>query len=283
MSAKSDLGVRTATGLLLIVAALFLIDIGGGADASGIGAVIGPWAFRLVTAILAAIMLTEWNGIHKLPSAWNAAAAVALVFLLPLLAECLFPVASIADVLTSAGFRPALLGCALLAGAGSLVGLAARRPALGVGFVYVAIPAFALLVIEWGWERLTFWVMITTWTTDIGAYFAGRAIGGPKLAPRISPNKTWAGLLGGMAGAAVIGWIAAHFLRIDGIFLLLGAPMAALAQAGDLFESWIKRRAGVKDSGSILPGHGGLLDRLDGLLPVLVATLALLMAGYWVP
>jgi len=138
-------------------------------------------------------------------------------------------------------------------------------------------------VLEWGWERLTFWVMITTWTTDIGAYFAGRAIGGPKLAPRISPNKTWAGLLGGMAGAAVIGWIAAHFLRIDGIFLLLGAPMAALAQAGDLFESWIKRRAGMKDSGSILPGHGGLLDRLDGLLPVLVATLALLMAGYWVP
>jgi phosphatidate cytidylyltransferase len=283
MSAKSDLGVRTSTGLLLIVAALFLIDIGGGAGAPGIVTVIGPWAFRLVTAILAAIMLTEWNGIHRLPSAWSTAVAVVLVVLLPLLAEWLFPIASIADVLTSPGFRPALFGFALLAGAGLLLGLAARRFALGVGFVYIAIPAFALLVLEWGWERLTFWVMITTWTTDISAYFAGRAIGGPKLAPRISPNKTWAGLLGGMAGAAVIGWIAAHFLRIDGIFLLLGAPMAALAQTGDLFESWIKRRAGVKDSGSILPGHGGLLDRLDGLLPVLVATLALLMAGYWVP
>ena len=280
MSAPSDLGVRTVTGLLLIVAALVLIDIGGGAGGS---ALIGPWAFRLVTAVLAAIMLIEWNGIHKLPSAWSYAAAALLALLLLLLAEWLFPIASIAEMLSSAAFSPALPGCAVLVGVGLLLGLAARRPALGAGFVYIAIPAFALLALEWGWERLTFWVMITTWTTDIGAYFAGRGIGGPKLAPRISPNKTWAGLLGGMAGAAVIGWIAAHFLRIDGIFLLLGAPMAALAQAGDLFESWIKRRAGVKDSGSILPGHGGLLDRLDGLLPVLVATLVLLMAGYWVP
>src|SRR5438093_3703187 len=148
MSAKSDLGVRTATGLLLIVAALFLIDIGGGTGAPGIIAVIGPWAFRLVTAILAAIMLTEWNGIHKLPSAWNTAAAVVLAVLLPLLAEWLFPVASIADLLTSSGFRPALLGGALLAGAGLLLGLAARRPAFGIGFVYIAIPALALLVLQ---------------------------------------------------------------------------------------------------------------------------------------
>ena len=283
MSKKSDLGVRTATGLLLIVAALFLIDIGGGVGGPGALALIGPWAFRLVTAILAAVMLLEWNGIHKLPGGWSNGAAVLLAVLLPLLAEWLFPVATIADMLTSAAFRPALPGFAVFAGVGLVLALAARQPALGIGFVYIGIPAFALLALEWGWERLVFWAMIVTWTTDIGAYFAGRGIGGPKLAPKVSPNKTWAGLLGGMVGAAVIGWIAAHFLRIAGIFLLLGAPMAALAQAGDLFESWIKRRAGVKDSGSILPGHGGLLDRLDGLLPVLVATLALLMAGYWVP
>src|SRR4030095_10502685 len=142
---------------------------------------------------------------------------------------------------------------------------------------YVGVPAFSLLALEWGWERLTFWVMIVTWATDICAYFAGRTIGVPKLAPRISPNKTWAGLAGGIAGAAVLGWIGGHFLGLGGDFLLLGATMAALAHAGDLFESWIKRRAGVKDSGALLPGHGGLLDRLDGLLPVLVVTLLLLM------
>ena len=148
-----------------------------------------------------------------------------------------------------------------------------------MGFLYVGHTAFALMVLEWGTERVVLWVMIVTWSTDIFAYFAGRSFGGPKLAPGISPNKTWSGLIGGMAGAAVLGWIIARLLGLGAPFLLLGAPMALLAQAGDLFESWIKRRAGVKDSGSILPGHGGLLDRLDGLLPLLVVTTILLMAG----
>jgi phosphatidate cytidylyltransferase len=283
MSTRSDLGVRSATGLLLIIAALVLIYFGGGIGTPSLVGMIGPWAFRIVVALVAAIMLFEWNSIQRLDRSWNYASAGLVAILLPVLAERLFPIASIASVLTAASFRMAWSGFAILAGIGMLLALVLRRPMLGLGFVYIAVPAFALLVLEWGWERLTLWVMIVTWTTDIGAYFAGRGIGGPKLAPRLSPNKTWAGLLGGMVGAAIIGWITGHFLHLDGIFLLLGAPMAALAQAGDLFESWIKRRAGVKDSGAILPGHGGLLDRLDGLLPVLVATLALLMAGYWVP
>lgn len=107
--------------------------------------------------------------------------------------------------------------------------------------------------------------------TDTGAYFAGRTFGGPKIAPKISPSKTWAGLIGGMIASAVF---LTAFGYWNGGFSpwmpLIGAQLAVVAQAGDFFESWMKRRAGVKDSGNILPGHGGLLDRLDGLLPVII-------------
>lgn len=132
--------------------------------------------------------------------------------------------------------------------------------------------------------------------TDVGAYFAGRTIGGPKIAPSISPSKTWAGLVGGMVGASV--WLAAVMFIIGAAELpyscadaacrgswyivganelqptplfeeiLLGSAIAVIAQAGDFFESWMKRRAGVKDSSQLIPGHGGLFDRVDGLLAV---------------
>jgi phosphatidate cytidylyltransferase len=106
------------------------------------------------------------------------------------------------------------------------------------------------------------------WACDIGAFFAGRAIGGPKLAPRLSPNKTWAGLGGGVLAASVLALLLHRFEGLP-LRLTLATPLlAAFAQAGDLFESWLKRQAGVKDSGNILPGHGGILDRLDGLVPV---------------
>jgi phosphatidate cytidylyltransferase len=128
--------------------------------------------------------------------------------------------------------------------------------------------------------------------TDTGAYFTGRAIGGPKIAPRISPSKTWAGLAGGMAASVL--WVFLWVWVIDeaplawprfelGLHLspqnvtgaiALGAGMAVLAQAGDFFESWLKRKAGVKDSSGLIPGHGGMFDRIDGLVPVV------LVAGY---
>src|SRR6185503_5358029 len=98
-----------------------------------------------------------------------------------------------------------------------------------------------------------------------------------------SPNKTWAGLIGGMAGAALIGWAVGFWFEMEWFFLWMGAPLGLVAQAGDLYESWVKRRAGVKDSGGLLPGHGGVLDRLDGLLAVALATTLLLMAGLWTP
>ena len=150
------------------------------------------------------------------------------------------------------------------------------------GFVYALLPALALL---WVRERdahglfLLLWVFIVTWSTDIGAYFVGRAFGRARLAPAISPGKTVAGLYGGMAAATLVGgaWALGSGL---GRTLLVLAPLFALAaQAGDLFESWMKRRAGVKDSGTWLPGHGGVLDRLDGLVPVAVLTAAAQLAG----
>ena len=150
------------------------------------------------------------------------------------------------------------------------------------GFFYALIPALALL---WVRDRaldglaLVLWVFIVTWATDIGAFFVGRAFGRAKLAPSISPNKTVAGLYGGMAGAALLAGIWTLLTGL-GLALLALAPLFALAaQAGDLFESGMKRRAGVKDSGTWLPGHGGLLDRLDGLVPVAVLTALAQAAG----
>jgi phosphatidate cytidylyltransferase len=151
------------------------------------------------------------------------------------------------------------------------------------GFVYALIPALSMLWIRdrapQGLELLL-WVFIVTWTTDIGAYFAGRAIGGPKLAPQVSPNKTVAGLLGGMLSAALAGYAWADLTSLSGILFWLAPLFALAAQGGDLFESWLKRRAGVKDSGTWLPGHGGALDRLDGLVVVATLTAGFQMVGW---
>lgn len=162
------------------------------------------------------------------------------------------------------------------------------------GFVYCLLPAISLL---WIRERaepagfgtgfdLLIWVFLVVWSTDIGAYFSGRAIGGPKLAPSISPNKTIAGLVGGVISATVLAGAWVNFVNLDSaaklptILYWLAAPFAVSAQLGDLFESGLKRRAGVKDSGTWLPGHGGLLDRLDGLIPVAMLTAGLMMTGW---
>jgi len=152
------------------------------------------------------------------------------------------------------------------------------------GFLYAAIPAVSLIWIRLvepdnQFPKLLLWAFIVTWATDIGAYFVGKAIGRNKLAPSISPGKTIEGLIGGVVIAALLGgaWVWDQQL---GRALFVAAPLFALAaQAGDLFESWIKRTAGVKDSSHILPGHGGVLDRLDGLVPVAVLTALLQLLG----
>jgi phosphatidate cytidylyltransferase len=156
------------------------------------------------------------------------------------------------------------------------------------GFVYALIPALALL---WIRERgdipggyddgfsLVLWAFIITWTADIGAFFVGRAFGGPKLAPSISPNKTVSGLIGGIVTAALLGGIWVMYRELHWWWLLLGPAFAFAAAMGDLFESGLKRRAGVKDTGTLIPGHGGVLDRLDGLVPVAVLTGIAVIAG----
>jgi phosphatidate cytidylyltransferase len=150
------------------------------------------------------------------------------------------------------------------------------------GFFYALIPALALL---WVRERdlhglfLVIWIFIVTWSTDIGGYLVGRTYGRTKLAPAISPNKTVEGLLGGVALAAILGGAWASFTGLGSALLLLAPLFAIAAQSGDLFESGMKRKAGVKDSGSLLPGHGGLLDRLDGMVPVAVLTALAHMGG----
>ena len=155
------------------------------------------------------------------------------------------------------------------------------------GFFYCLLPAVSLL---WIRERaeyqgigtgfdLLIWVFLVVWSTDIGAYFAGRAIGGPRLAPSISPNKTIAGLAGGVMSAALLAGAWVSYTGLPEPLIWLAVPFAVAAQIGDLFESGLKRRAGVKDSGAWLPGHGGLLDRLDGLVPVAVLTAALMVTN----
>jgi phosphatidate cytidylyltransferase len=245
----------------------------------------GRWPFRLLAAAAAVVMLVEWCDMHKVSRRWAVAGALLLAAALLGGVQYFYPDAplTLGDGIDADDFLPALAAFAGLAGLGLLFGLATRRVAAGWGFVYLSVPAFALLVLSWVYFGLVFWVMVVTWATDIFAYFAGRAIGGPKLAPKVSPNKTWAGLAGGVVGAGLAGWGIAWLFDLGFPFQWLGAPMAVVAQAGDLYESWVKRRAGVKDSGTLLPGHGGVLDRLDGLLPVALATLLILAAGLWTP
>jgi phosphatidate cytidylyltransferase len=174
---------------------------------------------------------------------------------------------------------PTFFALGLLIGAGFFVVIITQRPRLAIGVVYCGLPVLALLLIRRQDEGLVyaFWALAVVWMTDIGAYFSGRAIGGPKLAPTISPNKTWAGLGGGVVLAGLFG-VFMHYYAGLAVRLTLASPLlSVVAQAGDLYESHLKREAGVKDSGTILPGHGGLLDRLDGLVPVAPVAAALVV------
>ncbi len=144
--------------------------------------------------------------------------------------------------------------------------------ALGACYAFVALTASIAVRLDpvWGFTALML-VLLTVWVTDIGGYFAGRGIGGPKLWPRVSPKKTWAGAVGGFAASvAVAAGFAASGLGKTGPILALGAALSIASQFGDLFESAVKRRFGVKDSSHIIPGHGGLLDRLDGFVAAIM-------------
>jgi phosphatidate cytidylyltransferase len=160
-----------------------------------------------------------------------------------------------------------------------------RRNWTATGFLYAGLAEIASVLVRLdaskGFVALIF-VLLIVWVTDIGGYFAGRGIGGPKLWPRVSPKKTWAGAIGGLVGSlAVAAGFATFDLGKTGPLLVLSALLSVVSQLGDLFESAVKRRFGVKDSSHIIPGHGGLLDRLDGFVAavVMAAIFGFLRAG----
>lgn len=225
-------------------------------------ALFGVWwgdgPFAALVALLAAGLIWEWAGI----TLDDRAAAARLYGMLAL------PAVSVAAAAAGVAWGALLL---FLAGAGSLPFFAPRRFASGLFYIGCAVIALLWLRGRPASGRMEmFFLLFVVWATDSGAYLAGRLIGGPKLAPRLSPSKTWAGLGGGVGAAFLIGvlfamgagGVSAGVLRAG----FLAAGLALVAQAGDLAESALKRRFGRKDSGTLIPGHGGLLDRLDGLL-----------------
>jgi phosphatidate cytidylyltransferase len=189
-------------------------------------------------------------------------------------------IASGVGALTAAGicFAAGRIDAALVVLALGFAGVALLSPERRIwtasGFVYAAGAEIASVLVRLdqvhGFAALIL-ILLVVWVTDIGGYFAGRGIGGPKLWPRVSPKKTWAGAVGGFVASLVIAaGFAAFGLGKIGPLLLLGAVLSIVSQLGDLFESAVKRRFGVKDSSHIIPGHGGLLDRLDGFVAAVV-------------
>jgi phosphatidate cytidylyltransferase len=246
-----------------IISALVLIPL------ALAGAVGGPPYFDLLVALFGAVMAWEWvrvcNG-GQFPA--GGAVAVAAV-----------PAAILALQLSS--WPGALASLAAGAVLSALAGLPGRALWHGLCVLYVGLPCLSLLWIRGdpasGLGTLL-WSLALVWAVDTGAYLAGRAIGGPKLAPRISPNKTWAGLAGGIVAAMAVA-AAAAWLGFGALWpvVALAALLALVEQAGDLAESGFKRRFGAKDSSNLIPGHGGVLDRLDGLLAVSIAVAGLMM------
>ncbi len=254
MSKPSDLPVRAGVGLALVAVAAVALWAGG-------------LLFWLAVVVGALLMMSEWADLRRATARQKRTAQFALF--VPL---CLMAPPSI--ILETRDF----FVTGLLAGAAFFTVIVTRRRELALGTLYCGVPVLALVVLRRQHEGLgwTFWAMALVWATDIGAYFGGRAIGGAKLWPAISPNKTWAGLAGGVLAASLFG-AAMHRLGGLPLRMTLATPvLAVLAQGGDLYESWLKRRAGVKDSSNLLPGHGGVMDRLDGLVPV--APIAALLA-----
>ncbi len=221
----------------------------------------GGWIFFILVAVGGILMLYEWANLVGATPGQRRLAQYALTV----------PIA----LMSPAAAGPGFLALGFVFGAMFFVGAVTRHSRLAWGVLYVGIPVLSLVAlrnqpdaVDPSGFLLTLWAMALVWACDSGAYFAGRAIGGPKLAPSISPNKTWAGFFGGVAAAGLFGAVLAIWFHLP-VALAVATPfLAMLAQVGDLYESHLKRVAGVKDSGTMLPGHGGLLDRLDGLVAV---------------
>ncbi|MGB8274601.1 MAG: phosphatidate cytidylyltransferase [Alphaproteobacteria bacterium] len=232
------------------------------APAALAAAYFGPPYFTVLILSGALVLAFEWGslcgGARLAGPAWLLFPAVAG----PVAIDALAPGAAVVAVAAIA------LGALVVLAAGRLVG--ARQPGwLAAGVLYIGLPALALLWLRAETDAgraVVLWLFGVVWATDIGAYLAGRALGGPRFAPRISPKKTWAGVVGGIAAAALVSALAAWATGVPFGIVAAGAGLAVAAEAGDLMESAVKRHFGVKDMSHIIPGHGGLFDRVDGLL-----------------
>jgi phosphatidate cytidylyltransferase len=218
------------------------------------GAWFGGWIAGAVVAIAAAIVHGEWGNVTHATDPYRFVGTAALV---------------IALLVLTAGYGAVATGIVTLAAVA--IAVSSRNVWAPAGILYAAAFGFGLLLLRLSPDdgrTAIFFVLAVVWATDTGAYFVGRAVGGPKLLPEVSPKKTWSGAIGGFGAGVVAGLV---------LTLLVGVPLnwqlAAIAvalsisgQAGDLFESWVKRRFGAKDASHLVPGHGGLMDRVDGLV-----------------
>ncbi|RJF87437.1 phosphatidate cytidylyltransferase [Oleomonas cavernae] len=256
----SDLRIRILSGVVLAVVGLVCVHFGE------------PW-FTALVMVVALLMIYEWNRIvdgFGLGPTFSIHAPVIVVVLL-------------AGAYGEYRFGLALIASGALAGFVAAVLRKQERlwPTLAVP--YIGLPCLAMLWLRYDaatGTALVYWLLASIWATDTGAYVAGRSIGGPKLAPRISPKKTWAGLIGGVVAATVAGGLTAWAVELPRpvVFGAISGMIGAWSQVGDLSESAVKRHFGVKDSSNLIPGHGGFLDRLDGLLfaaPVAAAAVLL--------
>lgn len=254
-SGKSDLPTRFGVAFALIGIAFAALWFGG----------LVFWALIVIAGLM---MLREWADLIGVTRSERRIAQFALSV----------PFAAMAPI----ALGPDFLVLGGIAGAAFFTAAVTRNGRLGWGVIYVGAPVIALAVLRKQHDGLllTFWAMALVWACDSGAFFAGRAIGGAKLAPQISPNKTWAGFIGGLVAAGLFGVALVWLFGLPAPLAIATPFLAVLAQLGDLYESHLKRRAGVKDSGNLLPGHGGLMDRLDGLVAVApAAALLILLLG----
>lgn len=252
------LRLRTIYGALLAALAIAII-------------MLGDRVFLVFVAIGAAILSWEWMRLCRagrfgrvgvLAAATTAAAAVLAFLDMPMLGLALC-------------IAVALVVWFLLRGRDAV-----QSAWIAAGFLYIGVPITSLVWLrghDASGEHMIAWLMVSVAVTDIAAFFSGRLIGGPKLAPRLSPKKTWAGLIGAMVASGICGGVFAAFdPHAPGILVLIlsGIVLAVVAQAGDLFESAVKRHFGAKDASQLIPGHGGLLDRVDGLVVAAVVLAA---------
>ncbi|MBY3464943.1 phosphatidate cytidylyltransferase [Rhizobium laguerreae] len=253
-----ELKLRIVSGLILAAIVLAATWYGG-------------LAFRILAVVIGLLIYYEWSKMTGIARDWVANAVgwigeAAIAFLV-LVSNFEFAAGMLAGV-TAVGI--------------ALIILQGTSRWLPVGLFYAGATGLALAAIR-GDDRLGLYAMLfvfaVVWATDILAYFVGRALGGPKLAPSISPGKTWSGAIGGAISAVAAGVVLIHFL-LPGAEIIAASVafvLSVCSQSGDLFESFIKRKFGVKDSSRLIPGHGGVMDRVDGL--IFACFSAFLLAG----